>query len=63
MHRGCIEVRAAYLPSAKNVQVADFYNRLGMPMTKESEGVRQYAIAAADFAAPPNPWIEISYVE
>jgi hypothetical protein len=28
-----------------------------------SEGVQRYAIAAADFAAPPNPWIEMTYVE
>jgi FkbH-like protein len=63
VQRGCTELRAAYLPSAKNAQVADFYDRLGMPMTKESEGARHYAIAAADFAAPPNPWIEMNYVE
>jgi predicted enzyme involved in methoxymalonyl-ACP biosynthesis len=35
MQRGCIELRAKYIPSAKNAQVADFYDRLGIPMTKE----------------------------
>ncbi|WP_373989509.1 HAD-IIIC family phosphatase [Duganella sp. BuS-21] len=62
--RGCTELRAEYIPSAKNAQVADFYGRLGMPACEEtSEGVRRYAIAAADFAAPANPWIEMTYVE
>jgi len=62
--RGCTELRAEYIPSAKNAQVADFYARLGMPLQEEtSEGVRRYAIAAADFAAPANPWIEMTYVE
>lgn len=62
-HRGCTELRAAYLPSAKNAQVANFYDRLGLPMTNESEGARHYAIAVADFALPHNSWIEITYVE
>jgi FkbH-like protein len=56
MQRGCTELRAEYIPSAKNAQVADFYGRLGMPAHEEnSEGVRRYAIAAADFAAPLIP--------
>lgn len=61
MQRGCTELCAKYLPSLKNAQVADFYDRLGMPMTKESEGAKQYEMAVADFA--PNPWIEMTYVE
>ncbi len=63
MKRGCTELRATYLPSAKNVQVCDFYDRLGMSMTKMSECARQYAIASADFSVHPNPWIEMTYVE
>lgn len=63
MHCGCNELRAAYLPSAKNVQVVDFYDRLGLPMTKESEGARHYTIATADFVTLHQPWIEITYVE
>jgi len=62
--RGCTELRAAFVPSAKNAQVADFYDRLGLPLLAESaEGVRRYAIAAADFAAPPHSWIEITYAQ
>jgi FkbH-like protein len=64
VQRGCTELRAEFIPSAKNAQVADFYGRLGMPVYEEtSEGVRRYAIAAADFAAPANPWIEMTYAE
>jgi hypothetical protein len=32
-------------------------------MTKESAGAKQYTIAFADFFAPANPWIEMTYVE
>lgn len=62
--RGCTELRAEFIPSAKNAQVADFYARLGLPLLEQSaEGVRRYGIAAADFAAPANTWIEMTYVE
>jgi predicted enzyme involved in methoxymalonyl-ACP biosynthesis len=62
--RGCTELRAEYIPSAKNAQVADFYVRLGMPLTEESaDGKRKYRIATSDFVAPANPWIEMTYVE
>lgn len=62
--RGCTELRAEFVPSAKNAQVADFYARLGLPQLSESgEGVRRYGIAAADFAAPATSWIEMTYVE
>ena len=63
LHRGCTELRAAYLPSAKNAQVFDFYDRLGLPMTKEREGARYYTMTTADFALMPQPWIEMTYVE
>jgi FkbH-like protein len=63
LQRGCTELRANFIPSAKNVQVADFYDRLGMTMTEEGDGSRQYVIAIADFDALPNPWIEMTYVE
>ncbi len=62
--RGCTELHAEFIPSAKNAQVADFYARLGLPLLSESaEGVRRYAIGAAQFAAPATTWIEITYVE
>lgn len=65
MKCGCTELRAEFIPSKKNVQVADFYDRLGIPQTKHGEagGLRHYRIATADFAAPVNSWIEMIYVE
>jgi FkbH-like protein len=63
MQRGCTELHAAYLPSAKNAQVVDFYDRLGLPMNKENDGERHYIIATADFAIQPQPWIEYTYVK
>lgn len=63
MRFGCTELNAAYLMSAKNALVVDFYDRLGLPMIKESEGARHYSVALADFALVANPWIEITYVE
>jgi FkbH-like protein len=61
--RGCTKLYAKFISSAKNMQVADFYDRLGLTMTKEENGVRQYVIAVTDFVAPVNSWMEIIYVE
>lgn len=62
--RGCTELRAEFIPSAKNAQVADFFDRLGMSLEKESaEGTRHYSIALAAFTTPTNSWIEMIYVE
>lgn len=63
LKRGCTELSAEFIPSPKNAQVADFYDRLGMTMTKECNGARQYSIATSDFFAPANSWIEMTYVE
>jgi FkbH-like protein len=61
IHRGCTELRATYQPSAKNSQVVDFYDRLGIPLANESEGTRHYAISIVDFNTPTNPWIKMNY--
>ncbi|HEY8004944.1 MAG TPA: HAD-IIIC family phosphatase [Phenylobacterium sp.] len=56
---GCARIEAAYRPTAKNSQAADFYDRLGLPLAGEAEGARTYAAAIAGFAPPPTPWIEV----
>ncbi len=62
--RGCRELRAEFIPSAKNAQVADFYDRLGLTLlTETAEGVRRYGIDAATFAAPETSWIEMRYAQ
>jgi FkbH-like protein len=58
--RGCTRVEAAYRPTDKNAQTADFYDRLGLTLTDEMEGARAYAAEIAAFAPPPSPWIEVS---
>jgi FkbH-like protein len=61
---GCVDLHAKFVPSAKNAHVSHFFDRLSMPLIKESsEGVRSYSILAADFAIPTNNWIEVNYVE
>jgi FkbH-like protein len=64
MQRKCYEVRAEYIPTQKNAQVADFYDRLGMAFSIETDGaVRQYSQSAHTFVAPETPWITINYAE
>lgn len=62
--RGCKDLSAVYVPSAKNVQVADFFERLGLPLTGETnDGTKHYRVALANFILPETPWIELIYVE
>lgn len=64
VQRNCTELRSEFIPSLKNAQVADFYDRLGMSLLTETEGcVRQYGIATYSFVAPETSWIKINYVE
>jgi FkbH-like protein len=58
---GCLFVCARYLPTAKNAQAADFYDRLGLPLTNEVDGARNYEAAIAGFAPPPSPWITVQH--
>lgn len=43
---GCTDVRARFAPTAKNAQVADFYDRLGLPRDAE------HPDGAVDYAGP-----------
>jgi len=58
---GCSRLAAEYRRTAKNTQVADFYDRLGLTLIDESDGVRRYAISLDEFTPPRSPWIEVSY--
>jgi FkbH-like protein len=62
--RGCQQLLAKFSPSAKNAQVTDFYDRLGLDLiTATSAGVKRYAIAIKTFKTPATPWIKLNYVE
>jgi len=42
---GVVTVNATYLPTAKNAQVADFYDRCGFPCVAENaDGSKEYAL-------------------
>lgn len=62
--RGCTEIQAVFVPSVKNAQVADFYDRLGLKLTQTSAGgTKHYRVALTTFTPPQTPWIELTYVE
>lgn len=63
LERGCSELFAEFISSHKNAQVADFYDRLGMTMRKECDGVRQYSVGLVNVVTPEAAWIEMTYVE
>jgi FkbH-like protein len=58
---GVATIRAAYLPSAKNAMVADYYQQLGLdPLPAEGEPC--WFQASLDSWRPPEaPWIECQY--
>jgi FkbH-like protein len=61
---GCNQIQAEYIPSAKNAQVADFYERLVFQLAETSaDGIKHYRSALATFTPPQTPWIELTYVE
>lgn len=58
--RGCTELHATYLPSARNQQVADFWDRVGLPLVATADdGSRSYRIDTAAAVSPPPTWIEL----
>lgn len=57
---GCRVIEAEYRPTAKNAQVADFYDRLGLPLVAEDNGTRYYRAALDSFTPPPIDWIKVT---
>jgi FkbH-like protein len=61
--RGCTELQAEFVPSRKNAQVADFYDRLGLRIAEQADdGARTYRIETADFTPSAPAWIEMTSV-
>lgn len=58
--RGCHRIEAEYRPTAKNGQVADFYDRLGLRLVSEDNGVKRYRAELDEFTPPPTEWIKIN---
>jgi FkbH-like protein len=59
MHRGATACAAQFLPTARNAQVAGFYDQLGMELAREENGSRFYHGELASLSVPPTPWIEV----
>ncbi|MFZ5542154.1 MAG: HAD-IIIC family phosphatase [Pseudomonadota bacterium] len=59
--RGCTFIEAEYRPTAKNTQVADFYDKLGLPLVKGSDGVKRYRSPLASFTPPKTDWIKVTH--
>jgi len=58
--RGCRVIEAEYRPTEKNAQVADFYDRLGLPLVAEANGTRYYRAALDSFTPPLIDWIKVT---
>jgi len=55
--RGIAQIRAQYLPTGKNGMVSEHFDKLGFSRLGESvDGVRDYELVAADYAAPELPF-------
>lgn len=61
--RGCRSLQAEYRPTPKNAQVADFYDRLGLPPAEASDGIKRYRVALESFNPPAADWIKVNYDE
>ena len=46
--QGLTELKATYLPTAKNAQVADFYDKCGFVLVSENEGAKSYKLDLAN---------------
>ena len=60
----CVKLQSTYIPSFKNIQVADFYDRLEIPLTHTTDkGTKHYSVPLTSFKPPVPSWIELIYVE
>lgn len=58
--RGKTVLQAAYVPSAKNAQVRDFFDRLGLPLAGEgADGSRFYEARVSDVTLADSNWVEL----
>lgn len=57
--RGCAVIRAEYLRTARNAQVEDFFDRLGLACVAQGDGGRRYEAPIDAVAPQPSPWIEV----
>jgi FkbH-like protein len=58
--RGCSLIEAEYRSTAKNAQVADFYQRVGLPLVSEDNGIKRYRAPLETFSPPTIDWIKVT---
>lgn len=57
--RGAGRIDAEFLPTAKNTQARDFYDRLGLTLVADEGGARRYSRALAGFEPPSSSWVRV----
>ena len=58
--RGMQDLQAAFRPTAKNAQVRDFYDRLGLPCAAQADdGTRLYRSPLAGLQLADGSWVEV----
>jgi predicted enzyme involved in methoxymalonyl-ACP biosynthesis len=65
MRRGCRFLEAEFRATAKNAQVADFYDRLGIPVvgSGDGDGNKRYRVCLDNFQPSKADWIKVSHDE
>jgi FkbH-like protein len=59
---GCRQLQASYIPTAKNAQVKDFYERLGLDLAAEdADGAKHYHKDLAALRDVENDYIQVTY--
>ncbi|MBC9030947.1 HAD-IIIC family phosphatase [Sphingomonas sp. JC676] len=57
---GAVRIEADFIASAKNAQVRDFYDRLGLELLDDNAGTRRYRRALTGFTPPSSSWVKVS---
>ena len=61
--KGCTHIEGTYIPTAKNAQVKDFYERLGLEIVSEQEsGSKRYRKELDQVKLTKSDWIKVTYV-
>ena len=61
--KGCEHVEASYIPTAKNAQVKDFYERLGLELViEDNDGTKHYKKELSELNYMENDCVKVIYV-
>ena len=58
--RGSSALEAIFIPTAKNAQVASFYDRIGLELVSDEGGRKRYRRSLYGFEPPTSPWIKLT---